>query len=197
MKKENERSKRAFNTWINLGNDRTFTKVAKLMEVPDSTISRWRKNFNWDERLRSMQDEIVTHTKKQFIQEDTSGDEELLGTLSRAIKIWFEEKLGSEENMRDVVRTFTIAEIKEMAKMYNSLKKEVSERNTDGATERLAAKIYNELVVEQLKEIKTAARHLPSSSSEAGPGDLRGVDLRVESSSPSQDLDKLPNESES
>ena len=192
MKKENERSIRAFNMWINFGDKRTFPKVAKYMEVPDSTVYRWRKNFNWDERLQKMKDEIVTHTKKQLIQEDTTADEEYVGTIGRAIKLWVEEKLGSEENMRETVGTLSMGDIRELMKLYNSLKKELSERTTDGATERLAAKIYNELVVEQLKEIKAASRHLPPSSSETGPGDVHRSGEQTSSSSPPQDLGEVP-----
>ena len=192
MKRENERSIRAFKQYVNLGDDRTFAKVAKYMEVPDSTIHRWRTNFNWEERIQKLKDEIVTHTKKQFIPEDTSADEEFVGTIGRAIKLWVEEKLGSEENMRETVGTLSMADIRELMKLYNSLKKEISERTTDGATERLAAKIYNELAGEQLKEIKTASRHLPPSSSKAGPGDIYRSGEQTSSSSPPQDLGEVP-----
>ena len=48
---ESSKNKRAFECWINLGPKRTNREVGRRMEISPNTVGRWKKAFNWQERL--------------------------------------------------------------------------------------------------------------------------------------------------
>ena len=195
-KQETPEMKRAYDHYLALGPTRTCQKAADYMRLPLPSVYRWRRVYEWDKRILAIREGIEAKAREQLIKEQVSDDEEYIETIGKAIKIWVENRLGSGNSM-DTILALSMADIRELMKTYNSLKKELKERNSDGAPERLAAKIYNELTIEQLKEIKIAAGHLPPSSSTPGPGDLRGDSEQDAVSHPSQDLGGLSDEPES
>ena len=193
---EKPEMKRAYNRYLELGVERTPQKVADYMSTDIQAIYRWRTMHKWDERVQRFQDEASAKARENLIQEHVSDDEEYIETIGRAIKLWVENRLGSGDNM-DTILSLSMSDIRELMKIYNTLKKELRERNSDGATERLAAKIYNELTIEQLKEIKASSGYLPSSSGTSGPGDLHRDSEQATTSRPPQDLGGLPDKPQS
>lgn len=58
LKMETEKHQMAFRLYLNMGDDRSYQKVAKELGVSETSVNKWAQSFNWQERTQEQENII-------------------------------------------------------------------------------------------------------------------------------------------
>ena len=67
IKHETPEMQKAFEYYYNLGEGRSYRKVAEAFQKSESTIQNWGKSFNWKERVKILDAKAKAESEKQLI----------------------------------------------------------------------------------------------------------------------------------
>ena len=114
---ESEQAFEAFRIYRDLGMKRSNAEVCKQLSKSRQLISRWKSNYNWDERVRAYDNDL----EKQQHAEAVKNLKDMTG---RHIKIAMSlQRKALEELDRMKVEDMTPRDIKEYIKMATELER--------------------------------------------------------------------------
>ena len=127
---ETKRHGDAFDYYYSLGNSRSYMQVAQKLHVSKTSVAKWSKAFNWNERVIQRDLEINKKTEEKTndaivnTKADYRADIRLaLQPIKALINSAIIEKENPKTGKKESVIKFSVEDPKDMASMITSLEK--------------------------------------------------------------------------
>ena len=65
---ESAKAFEAFKTYLEMGDERSYRKVAQKLNKSDTIIGRWGRDWNWQERIREYDNYVQAETDKKLVK---------------------------------------------------------------------------------------------------------------------------------
>lgn len=139
QKGESEKAYEAFAIYRDLGEERTVSAVVKKLEKSRTLIDRWKKNYQWEERVRLYDNWLekktqakVVKNRKDMINRHISIAKNLQGLALNAMRNADSDKM-SIKDIREVLKMATELERISQSMAESNINKEQQENKTSFA----------------------------------------------------------------
>ena len=142
QKNESAKALEAFSIYLNLGSERSITKVAQELNKTRTLIGRWSSEWSWQERVRAWENNLQREAHKAAVKKvrDMNARHEKMAVVIQGAAMEALKKIGSDmvtpKNFAAIVRLATELERKSLIESVDSV-----DENTDGEEEE-TVRIY-------------------------------------------------------
>ncbi len=117
QKGESEKAYEAFTIYLQMGEKRTIIAVCKQLEKSRTLIDRWKERWEWQERVRAYDNDLVKEARSKAIKERKE-------MTDRHIGIAMQLQKKALEALKDLsVEDMSAKDIKEYIKMATELER--------------------------------------------------------------------------
>jgi len=158
--RESHQAFEAFSTYLNMGSERSYTKVGRQLGKSKDLIDRWGRDWNWQERIRAYDNDLARQAHDQAARE-------VVEMQKRQIKIAMMIQQKAAEALKEMpTKEMTLHEVARSVDIATKIERlnrgEATER-TEGTTEHrgnitVESNPFEELTAQELREYIKHAR---------------------------------------
>ena len=121
--KEQPRHKRAFEYYVSLEEKRSLSQVGKEFKVSDQTMTKWNREFHWQERVQKRDKKNAKALAKKTDTEIVKRDARNIKIAEGAIKVFAQSLIGHVEHICEcgVVSQIPIPKAKITADQFDKM----------------------------------------------------------------------------
>lgn len=115
--KETLKHAEAFELYFKMGEERSLRELAKKLEVSETTINRWNKEFDWQTRIVDREKEISEKVAEKVIEEEIDLRSKFVSGIKGAIDLFL-------SNLKNgLVKVESVQDFERLGKLYLEFEK--------------------------------------------------------------------------